>query len=94
MDIRSKLAHAVTEYDRKQSTKRGYNIYALSHYLGRVAEIEADINAGADPAAAIKAAFSGRLLDACLKAIGAPRATDAEQRGGVFYQPVAAKGDA
>ena len=35
-----KLVHAVTEYDRKQSTKRGYNPYALGQYLQRIQEFD------------------------------------------------------
>mgnify|MGYP001221466180 CR=1 FL=1 len=33
------LVNAVTQYDIKQSSKRGYNSYALSHYLGACTDI-------------------------------------------------------
>ena len=51
--IRSALVHAVTEYDRKESTKRGHNIYALSQYLARVADVESDIKKGTPVRAAL-----------------------------------------
>ena len=87
MDLHTKLVHAVTEYDRKQSTKRGYNIWALPQYLSRIDSIEVDIAAGSSVRDALVAAFSGRLLDACLKAMGESISTDKEQRGGFIYIP-------
>lgn len=93
-DIRSKLNHAVTAYDRKQEeraarSKRGYyNAYALAQYLTRIDDIMADIAAGAEPAAAIIAGFSaGPLRDACLKAIGAA-ASDKDASGSYMGLPV------
>lgn len=88
MDIHAKLVMAVTEYDRKESTKRHYNAYALGQYLGRIQEIDADIAAGANVRAAICAGFTGRLLAVCLKAIGEPKPTDEELRGkSLYYRP-------
>jgi hypothetical protein len=90
MSINHTLVHAVIEYDRKQSTKRGYNHYALAIYLGRVEEIIEDIAAGADARSAIVAGFSGRLADACLRSLGLPITTREEAQGGnVCYKPVA-----
>lgn len=77
---RHKLTHAVTEYDRKQSTRRGYNPYALSHYLGAVQQIETDVDAGADLRAAILDNLLGRLATAALKAVGLPALTLEESR--------------
>jgi len=87
MTIHDTLLHALTEYDRKQSSKRGYNMYALPQYIGRLHDIDADLAQGADLRAALTAAFCGRLLDVCLKAVGLPKSTDGEQRGGVVYTP-------
>ena len=75
------LTHAVTEYDRKESRKRFYNRYALALYLGTVHSALEQITAGQSPRAALCASFNGRLLDACLKAVGEPRSTRAEQLG-------------
>lgn len=86
---KDKLVHALTEYDRKQSTKRGYNRHALGIYFQRIDEVCADIENGAEPRAAIMAGFSGRVADACLRALGLPLSTDSESRGGSWcYAPV------
>jgi len=87
--VKAKLLHAVTEYDRRESKKPSYNRYALPQYLARIAEIDADIQRGADVRRAIVAGFSGRLADRCLKAVGLDKTSDEEQRGGWIYQPVA-----
>lgn len=77
---RHQLSHAVTEYDRRQSTRKGYNPYALSLYLGAVQEIEADVDAGTDLRASIVAHTTGRLATALLKAVGLPALTIEEAR--------------
>lgn len=88
MNLHLKLVHAATEYDRKQSKKRGYNIYALAHYMGRIQDIEKDIAAGRPLRQALLAGFTGRLLDALLKAAGEPRSTKEEiQNGPWAYKP-------
>ena len=46
MNTRDALVMAVTEYDRKQSVKRGYNRYDLPQYFMRIDEIMADIDSG------------------------------------------------
>ncbi len=92
MTTKDKLIHALTAYDQKQSTKRGYNPYALGQYFQRIDEIIADIDAGADPRQAITAGFSGRLADAALRAIGLTATTDQENKGGYTYTPVKAGG--
>lgn len=79
--LRFKLTHAVTDFDRKQQGKRGYNIYALAHYLGAIERIEEEIQSGKAIRDAIVSNLSGRLLDRCLKAVGQPTSTMAEQRG-------------
>jgi hypothetical protein len=88
MDTRQKLIFAVSAYDRQQSTKRGYNHYALAQYFMRVDEITADIANGADVRKAITAGFSGSLADKCLKAVGLEKTSKAENLGGYVYTPV------
>lgn len=73
--IKSALIHALTEYDRKQSTKRFYNPHALGIYFQRVNAVCADIERGATPRAALLAGFNDRLLDVCLRAIGESKST-------------------
>lgn len=60
--MRRILVASVTAYDRKQSRKRCYNIYALAQYLARVEDVVADIDAGASVLDAINAGFCGPLL--------------------------------
>jgi hypothetical protein len=86
-ELTDKLTSAFTRYDAKQQGKRGHNPYALGHYLGRIADIKADIEAGANPREAIIVAFSGRLQDLALRSIGEPIASDKEQVARLFYVP-------
>ena len=80
MNINDKMVHAVTEWDRKQITKRGYNPYALGIYLQRVDEVSKDIEKGTDPRKAIAAGFSDRLVDFILKQCGLTQLTVDEHR--------------
>lgn len=85
---RDLLIHAVTAFDRRASTRKGHNPHALGIYFQRVDEVCADIANGADPRAAILAGFSGRVADACLKALGLPVSTLEEARSGrLYYSP-------
>ncbi len=81
-----KLVHAVTEYDRKQMTKRGYNVYALAQYLEAVNAAEELIDKGVGTRRAFVECFNGRLLDVVLKSIGEPKQTIEEARGGAWYR--------
>jgi hypothetical protein len=83
--IRSALVHAATEHDRTQSTRRGYNHYALAQYLRRIDEVCEDIDAGMTPRQALLDGFCDRLLDKLLVAIGEPKFTKEERLG----QPLA-----
>lgn len=89
--LRFNLVSAVTEYDRRQSTKPSYNMYALPQYLGRVSEIMDDIAAGADPRAAITAGFTGTLLSSILRRLKMSGASMSEVSGmgSMVYEPVA-----
>lgn len=92
--VRAVLVHALTEYDRKQSRKRGYNPHALGIYFQRLDDICADIDAGADVRAAIVAGFSDRLVDSCLRALKLPITTNDEALyGAMVYTPVKSKGE-
>lgn len=86
--VHSALLHAATEFDRKQARGRCYNPYALPQYMRRIGEVCDDIERGASPRAAILRGFSGRLLDAMLKAIGEkPHTRDEKRACEVFYSP-------
>lgn len=89
--IHTALVHAATQYDIRQARGKRYNRYALAQYLMRIDDVEQDITAGADPRQALCAAFSGSLLNAMLKAIGASSPTQDELTGAGkswTYQPV------
>jgi hypothetical protein len=80
MGLHTRLVMAATDYDRKQGGKRGYNRYALAQYLGALQQAEQEIAGGSTARQALVSNFSGRLLDALLKAAGEPGAADEEVR--------------
>ncbi len=94
--LRAKLVFALSEYDRKQSEaakrnpRRHHNPYAIGIYLTRLAEVEADIDRGADPATAICAGFEGPLLSSILRATGLVKTgtRKASFKGCPVYAPV------
>ena len=94
--LRFNLVSAVTDYDRKQSTKSSYNMYALPQYLERVSEIMDDIAAGADSRSAISAGFTGTLLSAVMRKlkINSPTREEIQGIGSVVYTPVAKRNPA
>ncbi len=79
--FRDRLISAFTQYDAKQSTKRGHNPYALGIYFQRADDICADVAAGADPRAAICAGISDRLLSFVLRSMGLDAPSNDECRG-------------
>ena len=66
MSVHDKLVHILTQYDISQSTKPGYNRYALGQYLQALAEAE---EASLPIAEALAEIFRGRLLVLLLKGI-------------------------
>lgn len=93
MQLKDTLLHAVTDYDRKQSVKRDYNVYALPQYMGRVYDIMEDIDAGANAFDAINAGFHGPLLRHVIKIVAKkhpelPPATKEKNESAWTYKPV------
>jgi len=72
MTTHDKLIHALTDFDQRQSSKRGYNPHALAIYFERLELIEARVAAGCDLRRAILEGFSDRVQDACLRALDLP----------------------
>lgn len=70
MNLRDKLIHAVTEWDRRQASKVGYNPHALGIYFQAIDAIMESIDGGVEPRAAIEAGFNDRLRDHCQRAAG------------------------
>lgn len=94
--LRAKIVLALSEYDRKQAEaarknpRRHHSPYAIGIYLQRLDEVMADIDRGADPAAAISAGFEGPLLRTILRKAGL---AEAPVRGATYlgcpvYAPV------
>jgi hypothetical protein len=81
MPLRSRLVNAVTEYDRKQEGKRGYNRYAIGHYLGAVDRVMEEVGKGYSVRSAINNNFTGRLADYLLRSVGETPQTRDEQIG-------------
>ncbi len=80
--LHAKLLMAVTEYDRKQQGKPGYNIYALPQYLGAIQRAQELCDSGDSVRDALLTCFSGRLLAVTLKAAGEPKPTNDELHWG------------
>jgi hypothetical protein len=62
MIVQSKLLMIVTEYDRKQSTKKHYNRYALAQYCDSIDRVMEERDRGSPLALALQAGFCGSLL--------------------------------
>jgi hypothetical protein len=82
MNIHDTLVNTVTAYDRQQSTKKGYNRYALGLYFHAIAGVDERLNAGEDLRTVLVTSFNGRLLDRCLKALQLAPATTNEHTFG------------
>ena len=79
-EIRFRLVHAATEYDRRRSRRRFYNPYALGIMFAAIDATVASIDAGTPVRQALLAHFNDRLLSHLLKAVGEPDFTPEEMR--------------
>jgi hypothetical protein len=61
MNLHSRLDHYLTQWDIKQSTKRGYNPFALGIYLERAERVAADVANGSTVSDAIDVHFCDRI---------------------------------
>jgi len=61
MNLHSQLDHYLTQWDIKQSTKRGYNPFALGIYLERAEDLAKDVAQGATISDAIDVHFCDRI---------------------------------
>jgi hypothetical protein len=69
-DMRARLVLILTEYDRRQETKRGYNRWALGQYFRAIDEVDAAIVKGYPISRALKCGFCGPLLRYVAKKLG------------------------
>lgn len=79
---RDRLVFSLTEYDRKQSTKKGYNHYALAHYFAAIDNVEEYMTKGLTLRQAIMRSYLGRLCDFILGKMGEDRMTKEEAKYG------------
>lgn len=82
MNDHQKLFSAVADYDRKQSTKKGYNPYALAHYAKALQNVDRYVALGHPLRDAIVNCFRERLCDTLLKAVGLPLMSKEEAKYG------------
>jgi hypothetical protein len=80
---RLQLLSSLTEYDRKQSTKPGYNRYALAHYCGALDRVKRYCDAGHPLRDAIATCFLGSLCNRLLKVVKLEPLTKDEFRFGL-----------
>lgn len=64
-----RLTHAVTRYDMREASKRGYNPYALAQYLEACDTLERLLSEGVALERALESCFSDRLLQAVRRAV-------------------------
>lgn len=69
MDIKSKLVSTATQYDMKQATKKGHNIYALAMYLQAIDDTCELVENGKTWEQALNECFNDRLLTHMLKVV-------------------------
>jgi hypothetical protein len=72
MDFHSQLDHYLTQWDIKQSTKRGYNPFALGIYLERAADLASDVAQGATISDAIDVHFCDRIAGCIRSSLNSP----------------------
>jgi len=69
LPIHDRIVHALTAYDRKQSTRKGYNVYALPLYFRALDEACEIVAGGASWENALTEVFEGPVLKAAMKAV-------------------------
>jgi hypothetical protein len=75
------ILNAVTTYDRKQSTKKYYNHYALALYCAAVGKVFRHVENGAELRTALLNCFVGQLANVVLKSVKLDKMTEDEKLG-------------
>jgi hypothetical protein len=75
-----RIVNALTSYDRKASTRKFHNPYALGQYFQALECAEAQVDGGATLRDALVKNFCGRLLDVVLRSVGEQVSTKQECR--------------
>ena len=61
-ECRLAVLNSVTEYDRKQAGKPGYNPFALAQYIAKLEDFQTLLESGVTIKRAIMKCFVGRLM--------------------------------
>jgi hypothetical protein len=80
---RATILDAVTTWDRRQSTRPGYNIYALALYCKAIKRVALYAEKGHDLRDAVITCFLDRLCDHILKALKLEKMTKDEAKYGL-----------
>jgi len=80
---RATILSAFTDWDRKQSTKPGSNMYALGHYCKALQRVALYAEKGHNLRDAVITCFLGRLCDHILKALKLEKMTKDEAKYGL-----------
>jgi len=67
-----KIQTALTAYDKRQAKGKRYNPYALPQYLEALRDADEEVSGGRPLGLALARYFTGSVLDAVKKAVGAP----------------------
>jgi hypothetical protein len=73
MKIKDKLISAATQFDARNSKRRGWNPYALPQYFAAIDSVCADIEGGLNVETAIRKHTDDRFCDVLLKAVSEER---------------------
>ena len=68
---KSKLIHAATQYDIRQSKKQNYNHYALAQYFAAIDQVMSEVKGGINIIASIEDNFNKPLSTILIKALEA-----------------------
>ena len=69
LPVKDRIVHALTKYDRQQSSRRGFNPHALAMYFAALDEAEEMVSNGKTWERALNAVFNDRALTVALEAI-------------------------
>ena len=73
MSLKDKLISAATQFDERNSKRKGWNPYALPQYFAAIDSICEEIEKGLDVRSAIGNFTNDRFQDVLLKAAGLER---------------------
>ena len=69
LPVKDRIIHALTAYDRQQSSRRGFNPHALAMYFQALDEAEEMVSKGKTWERALSDVFNDRVLTVALEAI-------------------------